>query len=215
MTHLEQPWQTHARRAFPLSRRGRRWRAPAPAVTPEAAAETPRWYQPSFLILLAAVAVLYLWDLSASGYANTFYSAAVQAGTESWKAWFFGALDSSSFITVDKPPASLWVMGLSGRVFGFNSWSLLVPQALEGVAAAGLLCAAVRRAVRRTAGGRAGAVAGLIAGTAMALTPNTRAESSMTHSDAGGLSTVMKFDESKDPKKNAFQLVAPACTAAE
>ena len=121
--------------------------------------------------MLAAVAVLYLWDLSASGYANSFYAAAVQAGTENWKAWFFGSLDSSNFITVDKPPASLWVMGLSGRIFGFNSWSLLVPQALEGVAAAGLLCAAVRRAVRRNAGGRAGATAGLIAGAALALTP--------------------------------------------
>jgi len=132
---------------------------------------TPRWYRPAFLLMLTAAAVLYLWDLSASGYANSFYSAAVQAGTESWKAWFFGSLDSSSFITVDKPPASLWVDGLSGRIFGFNSWSLLVPQALEGVAAAGLLCAAVRRAVRRSAGGRAGATAGLIAGAAMALTP--------------------------------------------
>src|ERR1700722_16259031 len=121
--------------------------------------------------MLAAVAVLYLWDLSASGYANSFYAAAVQADTENWKAWFFGSLDSSNFITVDKPPASLWVMGLSGRIFGFNSWSLLVPQALEGVAAAGLLCAGVRRAVRRSAGGRAGAVAGLIAGAVMALTP--------------------------------------------
>ena len=121
--------------------------------------------------MLAAVAVLYLWDLSASGYANSFYAAAVQAGTENWKAWFFGSLDSSNFITVDKPPASLWVMGLSGRIFGFNSWSLLVPQALEGVAAAGLLCATVRRAVRGRAGGRAGAAAGLIAGAAMALTP--------------------------------------------
>ena len=48
-----------------------------------------------------------------------------------------------------------------------------------------------------------------------ALTPKTRAESSITHSDAGGLSTVMKLDESKEPKKNAFQLLAPACTAAE
>ena len=132
---------------------------------------TPRWYRPAFLALLAVVAVLYLWDLSASGYANSFYAAAVQAGTESWKAWFFGSLDSSNFITVDKPPASLWVMGLSGRIFGFNSWSMLVPQALEGVAAAGLLCATVRRAVRGRAGGRAAALAGLIAGAAMALTP--------------------------------------------
>lgn len=132
---------------------------------------TPRWYWPAFATMLAAVAVLYLWDLSASGYANTFYAAAAQAGTKSWKAWFFGSLDSASFITVDKPPASLWVMGLSGRIFGFNSWSLLAPQALEGVAAAGLLCAGARRAVRRVAGGRSAAAAGLIAGAAMALMP--------------------------------------------
>jgi len=168
MTFLEQPWQARADHADTATRH----RRPSPgAVVAELDESTPRWYRPAFLVMLAAVAVLYLWDLSASGYANSFYAAAVQAGTENWKAWFFGSLDSSSFITVDKPPASLWVMGLSGRIFGFNSWSLLVPQALEGVAAAGLLCATVRRAVRGRAGGRAGAAAGLIAGAAMALTP--------------------------------------------
>jgi 4-amino-4-deoxy-L-arabinose transferase-like glycosyltransferase len=171
MTNLEQPWQTGAPRRHAAPRTAWRQQPPAYAVVLDADETTPRWYRPAFLIMLAAVAVLYLWDLSASGYANSFYSAAVQAGTESWKAWFFGAIDSSSFITVDKPPASLWVMGLSGRIFGFNSWSLLVPQALEGVASAALLCAAVRRVVRRAAGGKAGATAGLIAGAAMALTP--------------------------------------------
>jgi 4-amino-4-deoxy-L-arabinose transferase-like glycosyltransferase len=167
MTFLEQPWQ--ARAGHPGTATPRPWHRTADIR--ELDESTPRWYRPTFLVMLAAVAVLYLWDLSASGYANSFYAAAVQAGTENWKAWFFGSLDSSNFITVDKPPASLWVMGLSGRIFGFNSWSLLVPQALEGVAAAGLLCAAVRRAVRGRAGGRAGAAAGLIAGAAMALTP--------------------------------------------
>jgi 4-amino-4-deoxy-L-arabinose transferase-like glycosyltransferase len=171
MAPLEQPWQTRAGQPDIATRTARRRRVQPPAGLLELDETTPRWYRPGFIIMLAAVAVLYLWDLSASGYANTFYAAAVQAGTESWKAWFFGSLDSSSFITVDKPPASLWVMGLSGRIFGFNSWSLLVPQALEGVAAAGLLCATVRRAVRRVAGGRAAAVAGLIAGVVMALTP--------------------------------------------
>jgi 4-amino-4-deoxy-L-arabinose transferase-like glycosyltransferase len=169
MAPLEQPWNSPAQPR--LSSWTSRRRTPASLAVADLDPATPRWYRPSFLLMLALVAVLYLWDLSASGYANTFYSAAVQAGTESWKAWFFGALDSSGFITVDKPPASLWVMGLSGRIFGFSTWSLLVPQALEGVAAAALLCAAVRRAVRRSAGGRAGALAGLIAGAAMALTP--------------------------------------------
>ena len=89
--------------------------------------------------------MLYLWNLSASGYANDFYAAAVQAGTQSWKAWLFGSLDSGNAITVDKPPASLWVMVLCARIFGFSSWSLLVPQALMGVASVALLRAAVRR----------------------------------------------------------------------
>src|SRR5207248_8518516 len=95
--------------------------------------------------LLAVTAVLYLWGLSRSGYANDFYAAAVKAGTQSWKAFLFGSLDPSNFITVDKPPASLWVMELSGRLFGFSSFSMLLPQALEGVAAVALLHATVRR----------------------------------------------------------------------
>jgi 4-amino-4-deoxy-L-arabinose transferase-like glycosyltransferase len=171
MTYLEEPWQTRAGHPGTATRSARRRQPLAPAIALDHDETTPRWYRPAFLVMLATVAVLYLWDLTASGYGNTFYAAAVQAGTESWKAWFFGSLDSSSFITVDKPPASLWIMGLSGRIFGFNSWSLLVPQALEGIAAAGLLCATVRRAIRRVAGGKAAAVAGLIAGMVMALTP--------------------------------------------
>src|SRR6201999_3679882 len=83
-------------------------------------------------VLLAGTAALYLWDLSASGYANDFYAAAVQAGTKSWRVLLFASRDAGTSITVDKPPASLWVMALAGRLFGFNSWSLLVPQAIEG-----------------------------------------------------------------------------------
>ena len=48
-----------------------------------------------------------------------------------------------------------------------------------------------------------------------ALTPKMRAEISITHNAAGGLSTVMKLAASDDPKKNAFQLFVPAWTAAE
>ncbi|MEJ2867058.1 glycosyltransferase family 39 protein [Actinomycetospora sp. OC33-EN08] len=105
----------------------------------------PRWVRPTFWLLLVATAVTYLWNLGASGWANSFYAAAVQAGTQSWKAWLFGALDAPGLITVDKPPASLWVMALSGRVFGFSSWSLLVPQALMGVASVALVYASCRR----------------------------------------------------------------------
>jgi 4-amino-4-deoxy-L-arabinose transferase-like glycosyltransferase len=123
----------------------------------------PRWVNPALVGLLAATAVLYLWGLGASGWANSFYSAAVQAGAHSWKAFFFGSSDAANFITVDKPPAALWVMELSARVFGVNAWSILVPQALEGVAAVGVLYATVKRWF--------GHVAGLLAGAVLALTP--------------------------------------------
>jgi 4-amino-4-deoxy-L-arabinose transferase-like glycosyltransferase len=117
----------------------------------------------ALLALLIGTGVLYMWGLGASGNANDFYAAAVQAGTQSWKAFFFGSFDSSNFITVDKPPASLWPMEISGRIFGFNSWSMLIPQALEGVASVGLLYATVKRWF--------GPAAGLIAGVLLALTP--------------------------------------------
>src|SRR3978361_1868618 len=68
--------------------------------------DSPVWVRPAVLLLLAGTALLYIWNLSASGYSNSFYAAAVQAGTKSWKAWFFGSLDAGNSITVDKPPAS-------------------------------------------------------------------------------------------------------------
>jgi 4-amino-4-deoxy-L-arabinose transferase-like glycosyltransferase len=144
----------------PAPRASRALRGPAPASSTWLAANWQRLALPTLLLITAAA---YLWDLSASGYANSFYAAAVQAGTKSWKAFFFGSIDSSSFITVDKPPASLWVMALSGRIFGFSSWSMLAPQALEGVAAVALLYAAIKRWF--------GTGAGLAAGALLAATP--------------------------------------------
>ncbi len=122
--------------------------------------------------VLAGTAVLYLWNLGASGWANAFYSAAAQAGSQDWAAWFFGSSDAANAITVDKPPASLWIMGLSVRIFGLSSWSILVPQALMGVGSAWLVYLAVRRAATpATADVRLGHRAGLLAAAVLALTP--------------------------------------------
>jgi 4-amino-4-deoxy-L-arabinose transferase-like glycosyltransferase len=118
--------------------------------------------------LLAATAALYLVNLSATGYGNLFYAAAAEAGSHSWSAWFFGSLDANNFITVDKPPASLWVTALSVRLFGTNSWAVLAPQALMGAASVAVLHATVRRAFDDA---RAGTAAGLLAGAALACTP--------------------------------------------
>jgi 4-amino-4-deoxy-L-arabinose transferase-like glycosyltransferase len=107
--------------------------------------EDPSWVRPTFWLLLVASAVTYLWNLGAAGWSNSFYAAAVQAGTQSPKAWLFGALDAPASITVDKPPASMWVMALSGRIFGFSTWSMLAPEALMGVASVALVYALARR----------------------------------------------------------------------
>ena len=114
-------------------------------------------------VLLAATAVLYLWHITINGMGNQFYAASAQAGATNWKALLFGSLDAQNFITVDKPPLSQWVMGLSGQLFGFSSASMLVPQALMAVGAVALLYGAVNRL--------SGPGAGLLAGAALALTP--------------------------------------------
>jgi 4-amino-4-deoxy-L-arabinose transferase-like glycosyltransferase len=133
------------------------------SVAPEVPAGRPRWEMPALLGLLLATAALYLWGLGSSGWANDYYAAAAQAGTQDLTAWLFGSHDAGNAITVDKPPAALWVMALSGRLFGFSAFTMLLPQALMGVGAVALLYAAVRRV--------SGPGAGLIAGAALAVTP--------------------------------------------
>ncbi|GAB3241794.1 glycosyltransferase family 39 protein [Mycolicibacterium hippocampi] len=115
------------------------------------------------ILLLCGTGVLYLWNLAYSGWANAYYSAAAQAGASDWTAMLFGSSDAANAITVDKTPAALWVMAVSVRVFGFNSWAVLAPQALMGVAAVAVLYAGVRRV--------AGPTAALLAGVVFALTP--------------------------------------------
>jgi 4-amino-4-deoxy-L-arabinose transferase-like glycosyltransferase len=113
-------------------------------------------------VLLVVTALLYTSNLSASGWANAFYSAAAQAGADNWTAMLFGSSDAANAITVDKTPAALWVIDVSVRIFGLNPWSVLVPQALEGVAAVALLYAALRCV--------SGPAAALLAGAVLALT---------------------------------------------
>ncbi|MEW2505091.1 glycosyltransferase family 39 protein [Amycolatopsis sp. NPDC047767] len=124
---------------------------------------SPPWVRPAVFGLLALTAVLYFWELTASGFGNSFYAAAVQSGTQNVEAWLFGSLDSGNVITVDKPPAALWVGTAFARIFGFSSFTVLAPQALMGVASVGLLYLTVRRV--------SGPVPGLLAGAGLALTP--------------------------------------------
>lgn len=136
--------------------------------------EDPRWARPALWAILVLATALYAWNMSSvSG--NTFYNAAVYSGTKSWKAFFFGALDAGSFITVDKPPFALWVMGLSARVFGYGTWQLMLPMVALGTGSVALLYRMVKRDF--------GAVAATIAALALTLTPITVAISRDTNPD--------------------------------
>jgi 4-amino-4-deoxy-L-arabinose transferase-like glycosyltransferase len=135
----------------------------ATAVPGKGGTRAERWVHGALGAVLLLSVGLYTWGLDRNGYGNDYYAAAVLAGTRSWKTFFFGSFDAGNFITVDKPPAALWLMELSGRLFGVNPWSLLLPEALLGVATVALLFFTVRRL--------AGPVAGLVAALTLALTP--------------------------------------------
>ncbi|GHA68245.1 hypothetical protein GCM10010330_21590 [Streptomyces tendae] len=138
--------------------------ATEPPVPPSPAPAAPRWSRPALLAILALAAGLYCWNLSGSGL-NSFYSAAVLSGTESWKAWFFGSLDAGNFLTVDKPPFALMVMGLSCRLFGYGTWQMMLPLIAAALATIWIL----HTSVRRVWGHGAATVAALV----LALTPIT------------------------------------------
>jgi 4-amino-4-deoxy-L-arabinose transferase-like glycosyltransferase len=139
------------------------------------AAALPRTH-PELLGLLLLAAVLDFWALDRNGWANTYYSATVRSMTQSWHAFLYGSFDATGIMTVDKPPLALWVQALSARAFGFHSWSILLPQALMGVATVGLAYDLTRRMFGRWAGFAAGLV--------LVLTPITVAISRHNNPDA-------------------------------
>ncbi len=140
------------------------------------APEDPAWSRPALLGVLLVSALLIGWGLTRSGMSNTYYAAAVKSATVSWKAWFFGAIDPGSFITVDKPPLAMWMMGLSGRILGFSSFSMLLPDAICGVAAVAVLHATVKRTL--------GHLPALFAALALAVSPVSVAVAKVNNPDA-------------------------------
>ena len=132
-----------------------------PAAPPDKA---PRWSLPALLAILVLAGVLYGWNLSGNSL-NSFYSAAIYSGTQSWKAWFFGSLDAGNFLTVDKPPFALMIMGLSCRVFGFGTWQMMAPEIAAALGTIWILHSSVKRYF--------GHVAATVAALVLALTPIT------------------------------------------
>ena len=119
-----------------------------------------KWTLPALLVLTGA---LYLFGALHNGMANSYYAAAVQAASQDWTAWLFGSLDAANYVSVDKPPLATMVMGLSARLFGFSSFSMLLPSVLAGVGSVWLVYAAVKR--------QFGFMSAAIAGAVLTFTP--------------------------------------------
>jgi 4-amino-4-deoxy-L-arabinose transferase-like glycosyltransferase len=113
--------------------------------------------------ILALAACLDLWNLSQNAYANTYYAGAVRSMLRSWHNFLFVSFDPGGLVSVDKPPLALWLEAASAKVFGFSSFSILLPEALAGVGGVWLLYLLVARYFGR--------VAGLAAALALAVSP--------------------------------------------
>jgi 4-amino-4-deoxy-L-arabinose transferase-like glycosyltransferase len=201
-------WETSSAAAPPASVAPVATRAGAAgAGRTRARSLTERIPHPELLGLLALAGVLNLWSLSRNGWANEYYAGAVRSMSTSWHDFLFASLDRSGVMTVDKPPLALWVQALSVRVFGYHSLSLLVPQALMGVASVALVYDLVRR--------RFGRLGGFVAGLTLALTPITVAISRHNNPDSllilccvAALWCVMRAFESAPERPGTRWLVA-------
>ncbi|TWP17621.1 glycosyltransferase [TM7 phylum sp. oral taxon 352] len=119
-----------------------------------------KWTLP---VLLALTGALYLFGALHNGMVNSYYAAAVQAASQDWTAWLFGSLDAANYVSIDKPPLATMLMGLSARLFGFSSFSMLLPSVLAGVGSVWLVYGAVKR--------QFGFTSAVIAGATLMLTP--------------------------------------------
>lgn len=119
-----------------------------------------KWTLP---VLLALTGALYLFGALHNGMANSYYAAAVQAASQDWTAWLFGSSDAANYVSIDKPPLATMVMGLSARLFGFSSFSMLLLSVLAGVGSVWLVYGAVKR--------QFGFASAMIAGATLMLTP--------------------------------------------
>jgi 4-amino-4-deoxy-L-arabinose transferase-like glycosyltransferase len=113
--------------------------------------------------VLAVAAALRLSALG-SVPANPYYDAAVRSMGLSWAGFLAGAFEPGRRVAIDKPPIDLWLQVASTKLLGFGTVSLLLPEALGGIA----LVAAVMWLLRILFG-RWAAVAG---GAALAVLPS-------------------------------------------
>lgn len=112
------------------------------------------------LFLAGFLSIYNIWNL---GYSNEFYAASVKSMLTSWKNFFFVSLDPGGWVTVDKPPVSLWIQAAFAKAFGFYGWSIILPQCLAAVGTVAVIYHVVKH--------RFGSAAGLISALVLALSP--------------------------------------------
>ena len=137
--------------------------AVAVRVQPVAQRLNARWHVVALTGILAVAAFLDVFRLGRNGYANDYYSGAVRSMLKSWHNFFFVSFDPGGLVSVDKPPLALWLEAGSAKIFGYSSWSILLPEALAGIAAVWLLYLLVARVFGR--------IAGLVAALGLAVSP--------------------------------------------
>ncbi|HMD90187.1 MAG TPA: glycosyltransferase family 39 protein [Anaerolineaceae bacterium] len=113
--------------------------------------------------IVALAAGLRFANLSALGYINHYYSAAIVSMLQSWHNFFFVAAEPGGSVSIDKPPVGLWIQAISAMIFGVNTFGLLLPEILAGILSVILVYHLVQRSF--------GATAGLLAALALAITP--------------------------------------------
>ncbi|MBV9019877.1 MAG: glycosyltransferase family 39 protein, partial [Ktedonobacteraceae bacterium] len=141
-----------------------RTRQVRPPRVPEQA-EQPRsalWQRLALGGIVLIAVFMDFFQLGQNGF-GSYYPPAVRSMMDNWHNFFFASYDPGGFVTVDKPPVGFWFDVLGAKIFGFNSFSILLPQALAGVLSVLLLYYLVRR--------HFGVVAGLLAALALAIMP--------------------------------------------
>lgn len=154
--------------------------------------------------ILILASLLYGWNIWKAGSANSFYTSAIISMSESWKNFWYGSFDPAGFITVDKPPVSLWFMVIFVKIFGLHGWSIVISSVLFSLGSIFLIYKMVKPYF--------GAMAARLAAFLMTLTPIVVADARTNNMDATLVFFLLlaSFVLQKAVKKHSLWLVSLA-----
>ncbi len=160
----------------------------------------------AFAAICCVALLLRLWNYHVGGFGSEYYSAAVASMRHSAHNFFFDSFDPAGFVTVDKPPLALWVQAISTQLFGFSGFSILLPQAIEGLLSVVLLYMWAARRI----GGRVA----LLAAAILALNPVSVAADRSSNMESALtlllLISVWCFDRALETRRLRYLLMSMA-----